>query len=1012
MSKQFERGSEWRKWDLHVHTPLSLYQQYGGDTDEAWEQFFDELENLPEEFSVIGINDYFLIDGYRRVLDAQAAGRLENIDLILPVIELRIDKFAGTDSAFKRINYHVIFSDELSPDTIEQQFINALSSSYKLSAEYEEKDIEWDGVITRESLIELGEAIIASTPEKLRKELPGPLQVGFSNLCVPLAEIKKVLHRIRFEGKILTAVGKSEWSSMRWDGAGVAEKKNVISSVDLVFTASSSPAGYDLSRASLSDAQVNDHLIDCSDAHHFSDSGEHTSIGNCSTWIKANPTFQGLRYATKLFEERICVADLPPKLAHVRQNTTKFIDRLAVTKSNDSDLDEIWFDIDIPLNHDLVAIIGGKGNGKSALTDILALGAQTKRGSFSFLNADKFRDKNKKASHFSATLRWKSNESKDFVLSDNTQSHDVERVRYVPQTFFNTVTNETTVREGSPLDTEIRSVIFSHIDDTERLGCDSLNELIRSRTASIRLSLQNARKELSETNQEIEVLEEELSDTTLRRIEERIEEKKRELEEHDENKPAGVDPPVESTDLSKEIEKLRDQLEELSEEVSETRDTLSTLRTKSARVKNVKESLQEEHSQFNVTLASLQQSLEKLHIELDLSEIAKFELDVSELDIELSSLANKVKGCEAKLDVSDEESLISREKAQEELLKKKEGDLDKEQKAYQTYIAASKQWAKRREKIVGNKKTSGSLKHLQHKKTLIEDELPGRHADLLEVRETRSRAIHQKIIALQNVYQELSHPVQDAIGEQEVLHDRYELDFNSVITDSGFASLFLELIHRNRSGSFYGERGLEYIENATKSHNFDDSDDAIAFATDITERLNKNYQDSEKDNDVTSQLRDGKNPSQVYDLIFGFEYLEPQYELRLDGKSLRQLSPGQRGVLLLIFYLLLDKSEYPLIVDQPEENLDPGSVFDLLVPIIKEAKKRRQIFIVTHSPNLAICCDAEQIVHADIDLKDGNRVTYKCGAIENSEHNQLALDILEGSLPAFKSRMDAYLGLD
>ncbi|MGA7936224.1 MAG: hypothetical protein WCA35_21905, partial [Kovacikia sp.] len=87
------RGSLWSKWDLHVHTPASVVQHYGGDCDEAWEKFFTDIESLPPEFKVIGINDYIFIDGYKKVTKAYASGRMQNIALFLPVIELRLDKF-------------------------------------------------------------------------------------------------------------------------------------------------------------------------------------------------------------------------------------------------------------------------------------------------------------------------------------------------------------------------------------------------------------------------------------------------------------------------------------------------------------------------------------------------------------------------------------------------------------------------------------------------------------------------------------------------------------------------------------------------------------------------------------------------------------------------------------------------------------------------------------------------------------------------------------------------------
>lgn len=88
-------GSTWKKWDLHVHTPSSVVHNYPGNEDEAWAAFLADLEALPPEFKAIGLNDYIFIDGYARARKAKADGRLKNIDLLLPVIELRLDKFAG-----------------------------------------------------------------------------------------------------------------------------------------------------------------------------------------------------------------------------------------------------------------------------------------------------------------------------------------------------------------------------------------------------------------------------------------------------------------------------------------------------------------------------------------------------------------------------------------------------------------------------------------------------------------------------------------------------------------------------------------------------------------------------------------------------------------------------------------------------------------------------------------------------------------------------------------------------
>lgn len=100
--------------------------------------------------------------------------------------------------------------------------------------------------------------------------------------------------------------------------------------------------------------------------------------------------------------------------------------------------------------------------------------------------------------------------------------------------------------------------------------------------------------------------------------------------------------------------------------------------------------------------------------------------------------------------------------------------------------------------------------------------------------------------------------------------------------------------------------------------------------------------------DLSKQVKDVKR---LYDLLFSFEYFDARYELRLGGKNLNQLSPGEKGLLLLVFYLHLDKEKTPLIIDQPEDNLDNDSIFSVLATCIRQAKKTRQVILVTHNPN-------------------------------------------------------------
>jgi hypothetical protein len=182
-----------------------------------------------------------------------------------------------------------------------------------------------------------------------------------------------------------------------------------------------------------------------------------------------------------------------------------------------------------------------------------------------------------------------------------------------------------------------------------------------------------------------------------------------------------------------------------------------------------------------------------------------------------------------------------------------------------------------------------------------------------------------------------------------------------------------------------------------------------AFIAAIDEALSFDLRDNDRQPvRITDIVKKGIDPVEVYDFVFGLEYLFPRYALTWGDRTLDQLSPGERGALLLVFYLLVDNDTIPLVIDQPEENLDNESVYLMLVPCIKKAKERRQVIIVTHNPNLAVVCDADQVIYCKMDKRDGNRITYVTGAIENPMINQHIVDVLEGTRPAFDMRDAKY----
>ena len=170
----------------------------------------------------------------------------------------------------------------------------------------------------------------------------------------------------------------------------------------------------------------------------------------------------------------------------------------------------------------------------------------------------------------------------------------------------------------------------------------------------------------------------------------------------------------------------------------------------------------------------------------------------------------------------------------------------------------------------------------------------------------------------------------------------------------------------------------------------------------------KKMKDYDNENIVSSQLKDNKW-LEFYNYLFGLQYIQNKYELVSDNKTLEKLSPGERGALLLIFYLLLDLRDIPLVIDQPEDNLDNQSVASILVPFIQAAKKRRQIILVTHNPNLAVVADSDQIVHVKINKEERNLVEVKSGGIENTEINDSIVTILEGTMLSFRKRDEKYI---
>jgi len=105
---------------------------------------------------------------------------------------------------------------------------------------------------------------------------------------------------------------------LKWQDSSIATKKTIINEAHVVFTAAESVENWRKSKEKLTEQKVNNLLLDCSDALYFSTSSQKGRIGNWFNWIRAEPTFEGLKQILYEPEERVFIGDEPELIKRVR----------------------------------------------------------------------------------------------------------------------------------------------------------------------------------------------------------------------------------------------------------------------------------------------------------------------------------------------------------------------------------------------------------------------------------------------------------------------------------------------------------------------------------------------------------------------------------------------------------------------------------------------------------------------------------------------------------------------
>ena len=964
-------GSTWNMWDLHIHTDAS-------DGKGTCHQILEEAKR--KNISCIAVTDHHTVD---------------NIDLMKTLaVPMGISVISGVEfrTEYGKSSVHMIglFPDEY--------------NGMKLDSEFLKENVLNPLGITRSKMIQKGREHLNE------KDLPDDkyFKEGMFQVQVDFKDAANMIHKY---GGLVTVHAGSKSNSIDEEMRHEGKKAKNVSIEDSLGPVKEElfNEGYidicDLTKSKEADfylKQFGKPSITTSDAH------EVEEVGSNACWIKADLTFNGLRQI--LAEPERISFNEPNILSRLRKNPDKFIKSLQVRRTANATMSEIWFDnVSIPINPGLVAVIGNKGSGKSALTDIVALCANSAIQNWSFLTPSKFRMGKpfNRSKQTEASIMW--NDDSHSAIKTLDMSSDItqpERVKYIPQNFLETLC---TTEDDQQFEGELKKIIFQYLDSSQRFGLNDLDSIIDYLTQEVSASCNDIQSHIKLVNSEIINLEAMLIPTYKSKLENELKYKQEQLSNAQSAKPKEVIKP--SLDDNPDTKKVKENIEltrEKCKEITESLHKISGEREALVKViqdiSNSKERLDRLDTQIRSIKSEIYPLFEQNNLDLDSIINVSYhpELILSKLDdfkIHMS-LINK------ELDETNPESLKSKYTIETKKLEDLNKKLSTPELEYQKYLKDKQEWEKMLEDIIGTPEKDGTIKNLQARIDYIDHRLSSDLSVKKEKRKQYVKELMQKKLKVLDTYNNLFAPIVKFIQDYHDELKDYPIEFDSTFSIRNFEDIFFDIISQQSSGSYYGkEQGLSRIKYNIDSVVMSDIQSIINFACLINDDLLFDKRDGlNTERNVEFQLKKGHSKQELYDFIYGMDYVIPFFQLKMNGKPLSSLSPGERGALLLLLYLFIDMDDKPLIIDQPEENLDNESVYKYLVHFIKAAKKKRQIIMVTHNPNLAVVCDADQIIQMKIDKLNGNKVSYESGAIENPKMNKIIVDILEGTYPAFHNR--------
>ncbi len=978
------RGSQWRRWEPHIHAPGTVLNNQFGDCD-PWEQYLTTLESLIPKIEAIAVTDYYVTDTYEKLLDYKQAGRLSDVQLIFPNVELRLDVAAKTGF----VNIHLLVSPE---DPAHLAQLQRILARFQFQAH--------DDCFgcTRSDLIALGKR---ADPSIIEDNVA--LQHGATQFKVNFAQLREVYHQSEWaKNNILIAVagGASDGTSGVRQASDATMRQEIEKFAHIVFSSSAAQREFWLGRRSDSVEFLCERYGGCKPCLHGSDSHDHKTVGqpveDRFSWIKGGLEFDALRQACIDPGGRAFVGSEPPGTAMPSQ-----------VISNVSIANATWAQTpDIPLNPGLVAIIGARGSGKTALADMIAAGGDSITPSTWNANGNTSPSFLTRARPLigdaMVTLSWGGGNVETRALDGrDVDAHlSYPRIRYLSQQFVEDLCTSSGVSDG--LIEEIERVILESHPLDEREGAIDFSEFRENRTNRFRQARDRETEAISNLSDRIAIeLEKESMVATLTT---QVTQKKTLIKNYNSDLAKLV---VKGTkeqvkrheELSEAAQALRSKIQvftnqrrtfvAMQDEVVSTRATKSPEMLRQARERHRQSGLDDK--QWDEFLLVYQGDVDKSlsgYLVWTDKEIAK----LSGSPLQPGDPNTPLIADDIDLRTLDLSTIVA--------------EMTRLEKLFSADKVVQEQYAALTKRI---RQENAALKTLESKLADAKG-AKDRRRELQNDRDGAYGRVFDAIINEQATLSELYAPLLARLSASSGTLSKLSFNVQRVVDISQWGTFAEEnLLDRRKAGPFNGRGSLTTLVEKMLKPAWEKGT-ATEIQAAMTDFLSTYIKDilAHAPYATTQQAEYRTWLKQFAHWLFGTDHMSVRYEIVYDGIDIRKLSPGTRGIVLLLLYLALDEADdRPLVIDQPEENLDPKSVNDELVPLFTSAKAKRQVIMITHNANLVINTDADQIIIAEAgphQIGGLPPITYRAGGIDNESIRKAVCDILEGGETAFQER--------